>query len=1139
MILALVASVIVSSVASNKILHAKEAQALRIPESPSVGEKKPQQLEDLPLYQPTVADPLDLIKHPPTTVSAPYIEPVPINNEYRKVYKVRGDYDIRMKDINKRAKERKKQDVLDKNLPGEGATDSTNSTASNDDKDSRLQTRRIPGLKRPPRPHSRERSDVRRRNIPRPSSDSDRRHRRRDPGYEPETGPLPSTSSRRPVWQPDDNGVPWSSRRGARTPNRRRGAAGRITPPAKPADTWPPFSIELKHGVKIVSEPGSRPQQEPLPKHETPSLLPRETSEGTGTQQGTDVKDDPISLHMTEAFAQEPLMPYDKVVDEDTTEAVDVSRLVQENAFDFRLRELKKQQELAESKTLLDDGDEPDPSLSPVEEYSKEERDEENNVSLIGQQPIITSPLVPQKPSATAEGDQIVEIEDLGFELAPKKNASSSQGRLLVPIVDDSFETDELANATVSATIQTPLDIGGDVIDEELANLTLTDAKMKRRKYSIASRIRLANETLYNDWSNTTNSSGARLTRQSVEPNLDMENRNTSNKLISGSFVQVWSRKSRNSRRGMANVKSTNDTLKVSRTNGTDANRAVVTTITPKIIQDVRTTKLVMTNGTRKLRRKKVISVNRTVLTTIPKIKIQEDGAKRFMMANRTKQVKREKVKCGNRTGLTTMPPVKLRSVGATKLKLENNLGKVTRKNVTGENNTLVHTRSRIEAHGAGRRKGCDNSNTTLLSWVWGTQATTAKSKVVVHPKETTFSWSNNYSDPVIETEGSHSSNCTMILPKNHPPLTHQADASHVISQWKYFEDKVQPLLPGETTTPQELRNTVITLRNYIIQSSIPRWSIDSDYFRKAGVLTSLFPQSKRGVPVNFLFYSRNSSITPITLQNDAKSLQAVSLYPDSKLQVIFHDFDQGASERWVKQLKDALLKEGNCNHVLVVGWRQAASRNYWTAVANSRPVGRKLACLLRRLRDERGLRLSNVHLVGLGLGAHVARYAAVSVIHKLCERVGRVTGLDVSAPLFEEFGETLNAAAAEYVDLIHTSADFVGGLRGQIAATGHVDYYTSGVFSPKSCILSRKDFRRDCDRAQSAELFVKSVRDGCGYRSTSCEFWSTADTCSGCGPRGCGHIGFRSPSANGTGPQFLPMRMPTLNCEDKPVVAR
>ncbi|KAH7965944.1 hypothetical protein HPB49_012275 [Dermacentor silvarum] len=328
---------------------------------------------------------------------------------------------------------------------------------------------------------------------------------------------------------------------------------------------------------------------------------------------------------MTEAFAEEPLLPYDKVVDEDTTEAVDVSRLVEESAFDFRLRELEKQQELAEAKMPLDDGDEPDPSLSPVEEYSKEERDEENNVSLIAQQPLITSPLAPQKPSAAAEGDQIVEIEDLGFELAPKKNASSSQGRLLVPIVDDSFETDELANATVNATIETTLDIGDNVMDKELANLTMTDAKMKRRKYSIASRIRLANETLYKERLNTTSSSGARLT--------------------------------------------------------------------------------------------------------------------------------------------------------------------------------------------------------------------------------------------------------------------------------------------------------------------------------------------------------------------------------DSKLQVICHDFGQGASERWVKQLKDAILKEGKDNHVLVVGWRQAASRNYWTAVANSRPVGRKLACLLRRLRDERGLRLRSVHLVGLGLGAHVARYAAVSVIHKLCERVGRVTG--------------------------------------------------------------------------------------------------------------------------------------------------
>ncbi|KAH6940004.1 hypothetical protein HPB50_024006 [Hyalomma asiaticum] len=967
----------------------KQEQALDTAELPSV-DKNSQLFEDLPLYQPTMADVLDLIKHPPTTLAAPYNELVGINNEYRNVYDVRGDYDIRMRKINKRIKERRDGDVRKKTSPREGASYSTNSTTSNGDTDSRIQTRRIPSLKRPARPQSKGQPDGRRRSIPRLPPDLDRRQSREYPNYEPHPERLPR--SRRPVWQPDDNGAARNARRGTRAPNRHRGSFGRTITPSMHAETSPPFSTEIHHGVKIVSEPGARrPSQRQLPAPET--SLPRASiPEGAGASV-TGVKDDPISIQLTEALAQEPLLPYDKVVDEDTTEAVDVSRLVEESSFDYRMRELEEQQERAETRMLLGDGDEPDPSLSPVEDDPKEEGDEEKNLSVIAEKPIINSPLAPQKPNATAEDDQMVEIEDLGYELAAKKNASSSKGRLLVPVVDDSLETGELANDTVNATVDTTLDIKDDITDEEITNLTLTDAKMKRRKYSIASRIRLGNETLNVERANATRSSIAGPSEQFADSNLRLENRNTSRKSRSSSFLQFRPGKSRNYRRNVAQGKPSNGTLDVSVTSGTDASSKVVTTIPPKISQGAGTAKLKMTNGTRKLR-KNVTKANRPLLTTMIPNVTQSVGSKKPSMVNCSRKVRKEKVKSENVTRLTSMPALKPRRVALTKFRLDNNMDKVAGNNISSESN---NTRSSTEDHGAEMKKELDKSNTTLKGKsrrkVRGTRPTTAKSMVVVRQNKTTFSGSNNASESLIEIEDNQPSNCTMILPKNHPPLTRQADASGLVSQLKYFEGKVQPRLPSQTTTPQELLNAVTKLRSYIIQSSLPRWSIDSDYFRKAGVFARLFPRTKRGVPVNFMFYSRNSSITPIALQHDAQSLQAVSLCQDSKLQVICHDFEQGASERWVKQLKDALLNEGKDNNVLVVGWRQAAARNYWTAVANSRPVGRKLACLLRRLRAERGLQLRNVHLVGFGLGAHVARYAAVSVIHKLCEKVGRVTG--------------------------------------------------------------------------------------------------------------------------------------------------
>ncbi|XP_075724809.1 uncharacterized protein LOC142767284 [Rhipicephalus microplus] len=1141
MILVLVASLMMYSVASSDILRFEEKQALGTDDPPFNSEEKSSQLEDLPLYQPTMADVLDLMKHPPTTLAAPYMEPDGMNDEYSTVYKVRGHYDTRMREINKHAKERKNSGTQKNHASKVGAKDSTYSTTSDVDKTFPVRTHRIAGLKRPARPQRERRRDVRRRGVLESHPDFDRRHSGERPSYEPRPERIPR--SKRPVWQPDDSGAPRGARRGTRRRDTHSGNVDRTTTPMAPVEASPPFSTELNHGVKIVSEPGARrPRQGPPPKPEVLSSLPRSGIPRGAGPKATGVNDDPTSVHMTEALAEEPALPYDKVVDEDTTEAVDVSRLVEENAFDRRLRKLEEQQELAETKMLLDDGDEPDPNLSPVEDDSSDGGNEEKNVSAIEQEPQINSPVAPQKPIAAAEDDQMVEVEDLGYELATKRNTSSSQGRMLVPIVDDYFDTNELANTTANATAEFPHDIGGDITDKETANATLTDVKMKRRKYSIASRVWFGNESLYVERTNTTNSSDPLQGGQSVGSKWRPKNRNNSKEVRSSSFVQFQFRKRRYRRRDVTIAKSANDTLDVKQTNETRASSKVVTAVPPKISRDVSTAKLTMTNSTQNLRRKNFTNANRTVLTTMSLNRTRGVGTKKPRMKNCARKLGEEKFTSENGTGLTTARPSKRRRGGTKKFRLESNVGIIFVTNLTSENNDTV---SPVEADGAGGKKEGDKSNDTSAIWVsingkrekkvGFKQAATAKSAVVELPNKTAFSESINYSDPLIEIgESQTSSNCTMILPKNHPPLTGPTDTVDIVSQLKYFENKVLPRLPNETKTPQQLLITVTKLRSHIIQSQLPRWSIDSDYFRKAGVMSRLFPQSKLGVLVKFMFYSRNNSVGPVTLQHDAMSLQSVSLHPESKLQVICHDFEQCASDRWVKQLKEALLNEAEDNNVLVVGWRQAASRNYWTAVANTRPVGRKLACLLRRLRDERGLRLRNVHLVGLGLGAHVARYAAISVVHKLCERVGRVTGLDVSAPLFEEFGETLNAAVAEYVDLVHTSADFVDGLRGQIAATGHVDYYAPGVFSPKSCAVARRDLQRDCNHALSAELFVHSVRDGCGYRSTSCEFWTTKETCSGCGPRGCGHMGFISPLANGTGAQFLTTHAPTLYCENQ-----
>lgn len=48
---------------------------------------------------------------------------------------------------------------------------------------------------------------------------------------------------------------------------------------------------------------------------------------------------------------------------------------------------------------------------------------------------------------------------------------------------------------------------------------------------------------------------------------------------------------------------------------------------------------------------------------------------------------------------------------------------------------------------------------------------------------------------------------------------------------------------------------------------------------------------------------------------------------------------------------------------------------------------------------------LRNVHIIGFGLGAHVAGYTGINVIHCMCQKLGRITGTaqyGIEIPVFE-----------------------------------------------------------------------------------------------------------------------------------------
>lgn len=126
-----------------------------------------------------------------------------------------------------------------------------------------------------------------------------------------------------------------------------------------------------------------------------------------------------------------------------------------------------------------------------------------------------------------------------------------------------------------------------------------------------------------------------------------------------------------------------------------------------------------------------------------------------------------------------------------------------------------------------------------------------------------------------------------------------------------------------------------------------------------------------------------------------------------------------------------------------------------------------------------------NIHLVGFGIGAHLAGYVGRKF------SVSRITGLDPMGCFMYTniiFGfagvSVLGKFDAPFVDVIHTSA----GKFGYPSSMGHLDFWVNGGISQNGCtfIQSIRDFINDqrieniyvlaCSHVRAVYLYAESV---------------------------------------------------------------
>ncbi|XP_022258754.1 inactive pancreatic lipase-related protein 1-like, partial [Limulus polyphemus] len=182
----------------------------------------------------------------------------------------------------------------------------------------------------------------------------------------------------------------------------------------------------------------------------------------------------------------------------------------------------------------------------------------------------------------------------------------------------------------------------------------------------------------------------------------------------------------------------------------------------------------------------------------------------------------------------------------------------------------------------------------------------------------------------------------------------------------------------------------------------------------------NLFPAHPGVLNVHLFETSRNNPKHFQRLNNDNESTSDFD--PTKPVKILVHDYLEDANHPWILQMIQELLTNSDCN-VVTVDWSRGATLPYTQSVANARMVGAIIAKFLTDLQEKQSVPPSNIHIIGHGVGAHIAGYVGENV-----PGLGRITGLDPAGPYFQKTDPQvhLDPSDAEFVDVIHTNDEHI-----------------------------------------------------------------------------------------------------------------
>lgn len=216
---------------------------------------------------------------------------------------------------------------------------------------------------------------------------------------------------------------------------------------------------------------------------------------------------------------------------------------------------------------------------------------------------------------------------------------------------------------------------------------------------------------------------------------------------------------------------------------------------------------------------------------------------------------------------------------------------------------------------------------------------------------------------------------------------------------------------------------------------------------------------------IKYFIYSKNIREQEMNLKDTIKK----TLDTRIPTRVLIHGWMESRYSNMVITVRNAYLASYIPVNIIVVDWSAYSKNSYIIVRSRVSNVGYFVAKFLQTLIKKFGLKTEQIQLIGFSMGAHIAGIVGKNMGNK---RIPVIYGLDPAAPLFDfhKKNERLDASDADYVEVIHTSAE----LLGYEDAIGTTDFYVNFGYKQPGCgwdILSL------CSHSRSFKYFAESIK--------------------------------------------------------------